>query len=359
MKINIIENLLSKGWKQIGKFEKLPLLQHPSGTEVVLDKTGKLIPKQSFSKHLEIEKEIKEIKKRNAPKKTNIPKSISQDARKRNLGLLDFSKDNWFSYARNYKTPKEDIEYYEQKFLPQIEEAYNRLVRDKKLYFSPKTKKVIGIIDEKPVVLDNTEDKMAYIVTNTPNASHLQFDGTVYATGVPGKYVRSFLANGGASKAAKPTWGSSYLGSQAYYAGSDGISGIFTSVKPKLIPEYFETGTKSNIPDKPIMLNPTAINPTSHRFVGNNPINAVISREPFAYQITTRPIRDDAASSGLNHDVITKMQVIGPELKLKAILGNSGRYSKTDNNPFNMFIPPLLMTGGLGGLAYAANERSN
>lgn len=153
--------------------------------------------------------------------------------------------------------------------------------------------------------------------------------------------------------------GSSYLGSQSYYAGHGGISGIFTSIKPKLIKKFLNTGEKSKVPDKPILHTPTAINPTSHRFIGSNSINTVISHEPFGYQITTKPIRDDAASDALHTDVFTKMQVIGTELPVKAILGNSGRFSKIDRNPFNMLVNPLLVTGGLGGLAYATNEKSN
>ena len=57
------------------------------------------------------------------------------------------------------------------------------------------------------------------------------------------------------------------------------------------------------------------------------------------------------------------MQIIGTELPLKAILGNSGRYSMKDKNPFNTIISPLLITGGLTtrGLGYAArnNKESN
>lgn len=51
----------------------------------------------------------------------------------------------------------------------------------------------MGLIGEKFVPLSNTEDKMAYIVTNTPNANYLHFDGDVYATGVPSEYVSSFI----------------------------------------------------------------------------------------------------------------------------------------------------------------------
>ena len=362
--IKIIENLLTKGWKQIGELNGLPLLRHPKGTEAVVDVvTGQLVPKKSLTKFLEKRAFVDKV---NAQKKEAIlqPKRtaryIQNDAKNRSLGLLDFGTKNWFGYAKNIKTPKENIQYYEQSFLSQIKETYNKLVNNGMLYFDPKTKKVMGVIEGKPVPLNNTEDKMAYIVTNTPNAKHLQFDGDVYATGVPAKYVSSFLANGGASAAGKPTWGSSYLGSQSYYAGHGGISGIFTSIKPKLVKKLLNTREKSKVPNKLILYTPTAINPTSHRFIGNNPINTVIAHEPFGYQVTTRPIKDDAASAGLNTDILTKMQIIGAELPIKAILGNSGRYSKTDRNPFNMIVNPLLVTGGLGGLTLAAiNEKSN
>lgn len=359
--IKFIQNLLTKGWKQIGELNGLPLFRHPKGTDAVLY-SKQLIPKNSLTQFLENRAFIDKV---NAQKKKAIlqPKKIARyiqnDAKNRNLGFLDFGTENWFSYARGIKTPEENIKYYEQSFLPQIKETYNKLVNDGTLYFDPKTKKVMGVIEGKPVPLNNTEDKMAYIVVNTPNARHLQFDGDVYATGVPREYVSSFLKNGGANAAGKPTWGSSYLGSQSYYAGHGGISGVFTSIKPKLIKKLLNTGEKSKVPNKPILHTPTAINPTSHRFVGNNSINTVIAHEPFGYQITTKPIRDDVASAGLNTDVFTKMQIIGAELPVKAILGNSGRFSKTDKNPFNMLINPLLITGGLGGLTYASNKESN
>ncbi len=224
------------------------------------------------------------------------------------------------------------------------------------LYFDPKIKKVVGIIEGKAVPLNNTEDKLAYIVTNTPNAKHLQFDGDVYATGVPIEYVPSFLRNGGGSAAGRPTWGSSNLGSQSYYRGKGGISGIFTSIKPKLIKKFIPVGLQSHVPNKVILLTPTASKPTSTNFSGNAPINTILANEPYAYQVTSKPILDTVASAGQNHNVITKMQIIGSELPVKALLGNSGRYSKTDKNPFNAIINPVLLTGGLGGLAYATTN---
>lgn len=355
-----LELYLTKGWKQLGEYNGLPLLQHPKGMEAVIDSiTGKLVPKNSLAKLLENRASMAKInarKKELAARPKKIVKFIQTDSLNRNLGELDFSTENWFSYARNIKIPKDYISYYESNFLPQIEKAYNRLVNNNMLYFDPKINKVIGIIEGKPVPLNNTEDKLAYIVINTPNAKHLQFDGDVYATGVPSKHVSSFLKNGGGSKSGRTTWGSSNLGSQSYYRGKGGISGIFTSIKPKLIKKLIPVGLKSHVPNKVIPLTPTASNPTSNSFAGNAPINTILANEPYSYQVTTKPILDEVASDGLNTDVITKMQIIGSDLPIKALLGNSGRYSKTDKNPFNVIINPVLLTGGLGGLAYATTN---
>ena len=51
--------------------------------------------------------------------------------------------------------------------------------------------------------------------------------------------------------------------------------------------------------------------------------------------------------------------LIGVDIQIINI-GNSGRYSKTDKNPFNTIVNPLLVTGGLGGLTLTAtNEGTN
>ena len=361
-----LSKILQKNWNKIGEIEGYPILQHiEKGTKAVFVSEKELKPLEQFEKILK-NKKIQDAKLRKEKldrlkKIRKITNFIQTDAKSRNLGLLDFSPRNWFSYARGYKTPKENIQYYEESFLPQIRDSYNKLVNDGKLYFDPKTKTVMGLIGEKFVPLSNTEDKMAYIVTNTPNANYLHFDGDVYATGVPSEYVSSFIKNGGPHASGRPNWGSSNLGSQSYYRGPRGISGIFTSIKPKLIKKFLNVGKYSKIPDEPILYTPVGINPTSKKFIGNNSINTVIGHEPFGYQVTTRPIIDDVASEG--GDVLTKMQIIGTELPLKAILGNSGRYSMKDKNPFNTIISPLLITGGLtaGGLGYAArnNKESN
>lgn len=62
------------------------------------------------------------------------------------------------------------------------------------------------------------------------------------------------------------------------------------------------------------------------------------------------------------YDINSTILISGTELPLKSILGNSGRYSMKDKNPFNTIISPLLITGGLtaGGLGYETrNKESN
>lgn len=360
------QELISKGWKQIGEIDKLPIMKHSKGLEAILyDKPLRLIPRNSYSKFLE---NRAYQAKRNVERKELISrirknvKHIQNDAKKRNLGLLDFSTKNWFSYAKGIKTPKDNIQYYEQEFLLQIKETYNKLVNDGKLYFDPKTKKVIGIIDGEPVPFNKVEDQMAYIVTNTPNAKHLWFNGTAFSSGVPRENVQSFIKHGGASEVGRPNWLSSNPASLSYYrdhSGKGGISGFFTSLKPSLIRKYLPgIDEKVRIPEKPIILTPEGVNPSTNNFKNGNSLANVVTYEPFGYQITSRPIKDNIASTKTNsiYDINGTILISGTELPLKAILGNSGRYSMKDKNPFNTIISPLLITGGLG---YATRNRES
>ena len=138
-----------------------------------------------------------------------------------------------------------------------------------------------------------------------------------------------------------------------------GISGFFTSLKPSLIRKYLPgIDEKVRIPEKPIILTPEGVNPSTNNFKNGNSLANVVTYEPFGYQITSRPIKDDIASTKTNsiYDINGTILISGTELPLKAILGNSGRYSMKDKNPFNTIISPLLITGGLG---YATRNRES
>ena len=362
-----------KNWTKIGEIEGYPIIQHiEKGTKAVFISEKDLKPLEQFEKAIK-NKKIQEAKLRKEKsdrlkKVRKITNFIQTDAKSRNLGLLDFSPRNWFNYAKGYKTPKENIQYYEESFLPQIRDSYTNLVNDGKLYFDPKIKKVIGIIDGEPVPFNKVEDQMAYIVTNTPNAKHLWFNGTAFSSGVPRENVQSFIKHGGASAVNRPNWESSNPASLAYYRdrnGKGGISGFFTSIKPNLIRKYLpRIGKNVRIPEKPIILTPEGANPSTNNFKNGIPLAYVFTNEPFGYQITSRPIKDDIATKGTKsiYDINSTILISGTELPLKSILGNSGRYSMKDKNPFNTIINPLLITGGLttGGLGYAArNKESN
>ena len=203
---------------------------------------------------------------------------------------------------------------------------------------------------------------MAYIITNTPNAKHLWFNGTAFSSGVPRENVQSLIKHGGASEVGRPNWASSNPASLSYYrdhSGKGGISGFFTSLKPSLIRKYLPgIDEKVRIPEKPIILTPEGVNPSTNNFKNGNSLANVVTYEPFGYQITSRPIKDDIASTKTNsiYDINGTILISGTELPLKAILGNSGRYSMKDKNPFNTIISPLLITGGLG---YATRNRES
>lgn len=346
-----IEELKSKGWELKGKLKGLPILQHPNGTEAILDTASKkLIPRsradEFVQKAIKARLVAKQARKRNKQIK-NIVSFIQKDADERNLGLIDFSPQNWFSYARGYKTPKESITYYEEKFLPQLQETYNKLVNNNMLYYDPTSKKVMGIIDGKPVPLKRTEDKLAYIVTNTPNGDKLYFNGEVASTGVPAKYKESFIRQGGNPD--KPNWANTNLGAASYYAGKNGLIGIFTTVIPKLIGKYIKVPKNRKIPEQPILIEPGNVHPTSNQFIGQNPITNYISDDNYAITEITRPIKDDIASQHLNTDIITKMRTIGQKLPLKALLGNSGEFDMKNPNPFKVILPIALTSGGIYG----------
>lgn len=363
--IQKLENLLAKGFKEVGKSGNgLSKLIHPkTGKEVVLGEDLKLLlgdsAKTVLQKRNEAAQALTVIQKQAKTKSDILKKSkkisnyIFDDAQKRDIGALDFSPESWFSFARNIKQPRSAIDYYTQKFLPQIKETYTKLVKEKKLYKDPTSNQVMGIIDGQATPLKRTKDVMSYIVVNTPNAKHLHFDGTAYVTGVPAPYVNSFIRNGGATN--KPTWGSSNLAAQGYYQnyqGPGGIGGVFTSYRPELISEYLTLGSKTKVPNQVITLTPTGINPTSNNFIGSTPIDKVAATEPYGYQVTSRAIRDDIASTKTNSEIQSKMQVIGSGLPLKSILGNSGEYNMKSKNPFNIFVPAILT----GGLAYEAQR---
>lgn len=65
------------------------------------------------------------------------------------------------------------------------------------------------------------------------------------------------------------------------------------------------------------------------------------------------------SSTHFGYSLMRGLILIGVDIQIINI-GNSGRYSKTDKNPFNTIVNPLLVTGGLGGLTLTAtNEGTN
>lgn len=357
MKIKLndfLKELLSKGWKQVEIYKGFPVLQHPNGAKAIPDINSKmLIPEHRFHQFVQ-----KTIQKREATKLINkqvreknkqiksITGAISNDATKRNLGLIDFSPENWFSYARGYKTPKESVSYYEKKFLPQLQEAYTKLVNNKMLYYDPKLRTVMGIINGKPIPLRRTEDKLAYIVTHTLNGKKLYFNGEVASTGVPAEYKASFIKHGG--NPSKPNWANTNLSAATHYSGGDkGLIGIFTTIDPGQNAEYFKGTSLTHIPSKPMFITPQNTNPTSVRFIGPNPVGAYVSNNPLEITEMTRPIIDHLATRELGRPIVTKMRVIGQDLPLKAILGNSGEFNMKNKNPFKVILPIALTSGGL------------
>lgn len=347
--ISQVESLLTKGWKLSGMEKNFPILKK-GDIEAVLDNSLKLIPKSSFARIMNDRKiaeqlvgERKSLEKQISTKVKKCVDFISKDAKKRQLGNLDFSPRNWFSYARGYRTPENSIKHYKEKFLPEIKDTYKELVDNHKLFFNGK--QVIGVIDGKQIHLKNTESKMAYIVTNTPSGKKLYFNGEVASTGIPAQYKESFIRNG--RNPNKPNWANTNLGAASYYSGDNGLIGIFTTIKPKLIRKYLGDIGPKDIPNKPVYVTPENVNPSSNRFTGPNAIENFMSSNPFAITEITRPIKDDIASEKLNYNVITKMRTIGQELPLKAILGNSGEFNMKNSNPFRVILPTALTSGGI------------
>lgn len=364
-----LEELRDKGFEQVGEIEGYPVLKK-SGTEVVLDKESlKLIPKSSFSNILGNRKFVKSSQEHNkavqlAEKKMlqnqqKIADEIFDDAKKRGLGMIDFSLENWMHYTPGYKMPKEDQAIYLKETLPQIYKTYKELVNNDLLRKGSDS--VEGFLNGKYVPLKRTEDVLAYIMSQTPNGQKLWFNGVVASSGKNASVWPHFLRTGTLTNfyegkdLNKATWADTDFGGAFAYMNEKGPGGGLvyeTVVKPSVTKkEYIKRGWKTDgatAHDESIILKTPNPNPSSNHY-NNGPIGSSRPAAPFRVIETETPLIDDYATQILNrydNPVKGKFRIYGEDLIKKAILGNNGRYSiegKDIFNPMRMFVPGVLL----------------
>ena len=384
-----LESLLSKGWKQIGVYENAPLLQHSvSGNITVLDRNSlKLVPKAKFPEmiaqrtaekaRLDAIKAVKKDEKKANQKIKEIADHIFDDAKKRDLGLVDFSLENWQSLTPGHTMTPDEIKLYTTKTLPVIEKTYKELVKKGEL-FSDINHIVHGIRDGKEFILKTPQDVMAHIMMCTPQGKKLIWTGKTFYSGTPQKYKNSMEKFGGMQYSYTktgtnvPTWLNTDVRGAREYQNPNrtlgGFSAYIAPIKPSIALPYLQKlGIKPKIAkayDEPFIIHTNLENPTSEHYLSNGidisnamkvPYKDVAPYAPFHFAISEKPVIDVAASRSQGSSVRGLFGIIGEDLPRKAIFGGSGQYDLSNPGLFKGIIP-LVTFGGLANYLYGQNR---